>query len=58
MNKRYVILLTEEQDNQIDERRKALGFAKRSDYIRFALSMNGFLVDKINEIHEKVCKNA
>ena len=58
MNKRYVILLTEEQDNQINERRKALGFAKRSDYIRFALSMNGFLVDKINEIHEKVCKNA
>ena len=58
MNKRYVILLTEEQDSQINERRKALGFAKRSDYIRFALSMNGFLVDKINEIHEKVCKNA
>lgn len=58
MKKRYELLLTDEQDNKLKQRAEALGFAKRSDYIRFMVFMELSFIEKVNQIHEKVCYNA
>ena len=56
--KRYEFLLTQEQENKLQERAEALGFSKKSDYIRFMVFMELSFVEKINQIHKKVCGNA
>jgi hypothetical protein len=56
--KRYEFLLTPEQERRLQERADALGFSKKSDYIRFMVFMELSFVEKINQIHRKVCGNA
>ena len=58
MKKRYELLLTEEQEMKIAERAEAMGFSKKSDYIRFMVFMELSFVDKINQIHKRVCQDA
>mgnify|MGYP001607634784 CR=1 FL=1 len=56
--KRYVMLVSEEQDMILKERKEVFGFAKKSDYIRFMIFMDSF-IEKIDDIHREVCsKNA
>jgi Arc/MetJ-type ribon-helix-helix transcriptional regulator len=51
----YLIVLTEEQEKKLKERAEALGFATRSDYVRFMLFMELSFIEKIDQIHKKVC---
>ncbi|HLC77510.1 MAG TPA: hypothetical protein VJH92_00100 [Candidatus Nanoarchaeia archaeon] len=55
MKKRYELLLTEEQERKLDQRAEALGFAKKSDYIRFMVFMELSFIEKIDQIHKKIC---
>ena len=55
MKKRYELLLSEEQERKLSERADALGFAKKSDYIRFMIFMELSFVEKIDQIHKKIC---
>ena len=55
MKKRYELLFTEEQEKKIGERANALGFSKKSDYIRFMVFMELSFIEKIDQIHKKVC---
>ncbi len=56
MKKRYELLLSEEQEKEIQRRAEEIGFVKKSDYIRFIALMDPIFIKQINEIHEKVCK--
>lgn len=55
MKKRYELLLTEEQEKRLQDRAEALGFSKKSDYIRFMVFMELSFLEKIDQIHKKVC---
>ncbi|MBI5393259.1 hypothetical protein HZA96_05300 [Candidatus Woesearchaeota archaeon] len=55
MKKRYELLLTEEQEKKLQDRAEALGFSKKSDYIRFMVFMELSFMGKIDQIHKKVC---
>ncbi len=55
IKKRYVLLLTEEQEEKLGFRTKSLGFTKKSDYIRFMSLMDLTFLEKINQIHKEVC---
>ena len=55
MKKRYEFWLTLEQENKLAERTKALGFTKKSDYLRFVALMELSFTEKIDQIHKKVC---
>lgn len=57
MKKRYELLLTEEQELKLKERAEALGFSKKSDYIRFIVFMELSFMEKIDQIHKEVCCN-
>jgi len=54
MEKRFEIILTEEQNNLLKKRSKELGFSHKSEYIRFILLMDNSIVDKINAIYERM----
>jgi len=56
--KRLELLLTKEQERRIAERADALGFSNRSDYIRFMVFMELSFIEKIDQIHRKVCCDA
>jgi hypothetical protein len=58
MKKRYELLLSEAQEKKLTERAEALGFSKKSDYIRFMVFMDLSFIEKIDQIHRKVCCNA
>jgi len=58
MKKRYELLLTEKQEKRLEERAEALGFSKKSDYIRFMCLMEFSFLEKIDQIHKEVCRNA
>ena len=49
------MLFTEEQEMKLKQRAEALGFAKKSDYIRFMVFMELSFIEKIDQIHKKVC---
>ena len=53
--KPYVMRFTPEQVNKLKERAEALGFSRRSDYIRFVLFMELSFAEKMDQIHRKVC---
>lgn len=53
--KPYLIMFTEDQERKLKERAEALGFANRSDYIRFMVFMELSFIEKIDQIHRKVC---
>lgn len=55
MKKRYELLLTEEQEKRLQDRAEALGFSKKSDYIRFMVFMELSFIEKVDQIHKKVC---
>ena len=55
MSSRYTLVINAEQNKVLTEKMNGLGFAKKSDYIRFILFMNSSFIQKINEIHKKVC---
>ena len=57
MKKRYELRLTEDQENKLKERADAMGFAKKSDYLRFMVFMELSFIEKINQIHKKVCED-
>ena len=57
MKKRYELLFTEEQEKKLQERTQSLGFVKKSDYIRFMAFMELSFAEKIDQIHQKVCKD-
>ncbi|MBT3304419.1 hypothetical protein HN592_03330 [Candidatus Woesearchaeota archaeon] len=50
MKKRYELLLSEEQEREIQLRAEKLGFVKKSDYIRFMALMESSLTTKLEEI--------
>ena len=58
MNSRYTLVVNAEQDRLLTEKMMGLGFAKKSDYIRFILFMDSSFVQKIDKIYNKVCENA
>ena len=58
VNSRYTLVINAEQDKVLTEKMNDLGFAKKSDYIRFILFMDSSFIEKINNIHSKVCENA
>ena len=49
--------LTPEQDQILQEKAWKGGFMQKSDYIRYALFMKPSIQDKIDQIHETMCKN-
>lgn len=49
------IKMTEEQKRRLEEKADALGFTNKSDYVRFVLFMEPTIVEKIDQIHKKVC---
>ena len=55
MKKRYELLLTEDQERKLTQRAEALGFAKKSDYIRFMVFMELSFIEKLDQIHKKIC---
>jgi len=55
MKRRYELLLSEEQEEKLIDRAKAFGFTKKSDYIRFMIFMEFSFIEKIDQIHKKVC---
>ncbi|HLC73891.1 MAG TPA: hypothetical protein VJH20_04625 [Candidatus Nanoarchaeia archaeon] len=58
MKKRFEILLTEEQDKLLEEKAKKVGFLHKSEYMRFILFVDLSFIEKINEIYDKLIKNA
>jgi hypothetical protein len=57
MKKRFEIILTSEQEKQLENKAKQFGFSHKSEYIRFLLFMETSVIDKINAIYEKVVNN-
>lgn len=57
MKKRYALLLTPDQEKLLNEKTEALGFAKKSEYIRFMIFMESSFLEKIDQIHKEVCQN-
>ena len=57
MKKRYEFLLTEEQEKRLRYRAESLGFSKKSDLIRFMLFMEMSFIEKIDQMHKKICGN-
>ena len=55
MRKPFHVLLTEDQERLLRERAVALGFCRKSDYVRFVLFMRPSLIEKIDQIYERVC---
>ena len=55
MSSRYTLVINAEQNKVLTEKMNGLGFSKKSDYIRFILFMDSSFIQKINEIHKKVC---
>lgn len=55
MKKRYELLISEKQDEILTERSETFGFSRKSDYIRFMVFMDLSFIQKINEIHNKIC---
>ena len=53
IKKRCELLLTEEQENKLEERAEALGFAKKSDYIRFVLFIEPNLLEKLTDLNKQ-----
>ena len=58
MKRRFEILLTEEQNKLLEDKTKKAGFLHKSEYMRFILFVDVSFVEKINEIHNKLIKNA
>lgn len=52
---RYDMWFTEKQIQKLEDRTRALGFTKKSDYIRFMVFMELSFSEKIDQIHRKVC---
>ncbi|MFA5142187.1 MAG: hypothetical protein WC471_04420 [Candidatus Woesearchaeota archaeon] len=55
MKKRYELRLTESQDIQLRQRAEALGFSKKIDYVRFMAFLEPSFIEKIDQIHKKLC---
>ena len=55
VNRKYAFILNQEQDDRLTESMQSLGFTKKSDYIRFTIFMNSSFIEKINEMHKKIC---
>ena len=53
---RFKLQLTEEQKEMLRERAEASGFITINEYIRFELFLKKPIVDKINKIYQKVCR--
>lgn len=47
--------ITEEQEEKLYQRAQALGFSTKSDYARLVLFMELSVVEKIDQIHKKMC---
>ena len=58
MNKRYVFLVTEEQNKILGDKTEAMGFTKKVDYIRFMIFTELSFIKKINAIHKKVVEDS
>ena len=46
-----------EQEKILESRKRAFGFTKMSDYVRFTLFTGLAIEEKINKIYEKVIEN-
>lgn len=55
MKKRFELRLTELQRQLLEARATTAGFTGMAEYIRYVLFAEENLVDKIVEIHERVC---
>ena len=53
---RFKLQLTEEQLEMLKERAEASGFITINEYIRFELFLKKPIMDKINKIYQKVCR--
>jgi len=52
-----IIRITPKQDELLLEKARSAGFLKKSEYVRVMLFRSIPMEEKINQIHEKVCKN-
>lgn len=55
--KNFSMRITEEQDKILEAKARAMGFIKKSDYVRTLIFIPMNLQDLIKEIHNKVMKN-
>ena len=55
MKKRYSFLVNEEQDKLLEERTIKAGFQNKSDYLRLIVFMEVSVIDKIDQIYNKIC---
>ncbi|MBU1975422.1 MAG: hypothetical protein KKG59_03385 [Nanoarchaeota archaeon] len=56
-SKMLIIRITPKQNELLLEKARSAGFLKKSEYIRSVLFRSIPLEEKINQIHNKVCKN-
>ncbi|MFH1134421.1 MAG: hypothetical protein V1735_08100 [Nanoarchaeota archaeon] len=55
--KMLVFRITPEQAQLLDEKARANGFLKKTEYIRSILFKTMSMEEKIDQIHKKVCKD-
>jgi len=53
--KKYTIRLSQEQEKKLKERANAMGFSRKCDYLRFMIFIDFSFIEKINDIHNKIC---
>lgn len=58
MKIRYELLLSKEQDQQLQRLADEMGFTKKSDFIRYKVFIEPSLAKMLSEIHVTVTKNA
>ncbi len=55
--KRFELLLTEDQLNELEGKTRKVGFSSKSEYIRFILFHDTLVKEKIDRVYQKVVEN-